>query len=264
MKFFLLTFSLFLFSVNAQEFPYKKIRETKLPSKVNRISVDRLGGFYIVGDCGVEQFDPEGIHKKSYKLSSCNAIELLEAWPLMRICAYQNYKQQFTIFDSHLEEVEKLDIDPAFAVEPKLASLSTDLKYYWILDVDNSIKRVNINSRLVDIESDALKSKTGKFVHMREYQNMLFVLNENSGIYVINKLGTLIFEISASNVNYFSFAGEDLYFLTGKQVRFYDIFTKDSYSIDVPAGNKFVVATDERLILLKDGVAEIFEFSPQK
>lgn len=262
MRLIVLLLSLSLSSAVAQNFPYKKLREIKIPSKINRISVDRLGGFYVVSDCEVMQFDPEGIQKSSYKLSSCNPIELVEAWPLMRIYAYQNYKQQFTIFDSHLEEVEKLDLDPAFAVDPKLATPSTDLKYYWILDVDNSIKRVNINSKLVDLESDALKSKNGKFLHMREYQSMLFVLNENFGVYVINKLGKLITEIPAAGANYFSFTGEDLYYLIGNKVHFYHIFNDEGYSIDVPAETKFVVVTDERLILLKNGIAEVYEFSP--
>ena len=73
-----------------------------------------------------------------------------------------------------------------------------------------------------------------------------------------------MFVIPAEGIHYFNFAGEDLYYLKGETVHFFDILTKESYSFPVPPGFQFAVATDERLILLKDGLAEVFEFSPKK
>ena len=262
--FSILALSLLWLPANAQKFPYKKLKEIKLQDKVTKISVDRLGGFYTVRDCGVEQYDPNGIFKNSYKIAVCNSIELLEAWPLVRLYAYQNKNQQFVVFDSHLEPLEKIDIDQSFAVEPQLACPSADLKSYWILDIDNSIKRVDLNSKSVNLESEELKSATGKFIYMREYQNMLFLLNANSGIYVMTKLGSLIFKVPETGINYFSFLGEDLYYLKGTELHFYNIFTMETHAVEVPAGFKFAVATDVRLILIKDGLAEVFEFSPPK
>jgi hypothetical protein len=250
--------------LSGQQLIRKKIKDVKVQAKVTNVSVDRLGGFYTVGDCGIEQFDPEGKFVKSYNYLDCNSTELLEAWLYVRIYAYQNYKQQFTIFNSHLEEIDKLDIDPSFAVEPHLATISTDLRHYWILDMDNSVKRVNLKTKSVDIESDAVKTVHGKFLHIREYQNMLFLLHENSGVYVLDQLGKLAFQVPVEKTNYFSFSGEDLYFLKDNKVYFFDIFTRDTYTIDVAEGFKFVIATDEKLILIKDGRAEIFEFSPRK
>ena len=261
---YLLLFILVSYRVQSQMFPYKKLREVKLQPGIDRISVDRLGGFYTLSKCDIEQFDPEGRPNKKYFSTGCAGIELIEAWPLMRIYAYQKSKQQFLVFDHSLEIVDSLEIDPAFAVDPQLAAPSSDLKSYWILDMDNSIKKIDINSGYVSLESEALKEVKGRFTYIREYQSMLFLLNQNSGIYVINKLGKLVSEIDTSGIQYFSFLGEDLYYLKGDQLHFYDIFSRDTYSIEVPAGNKFVVATDEKLILVKDGRAEIFEFSPRK
>jgi hypothetical protein len=251
-------------SVQAQQFPLKKIREIKLQPSVHHISVDRLGGFYTVGDCEIEQFDPEGKLLKRHKLNGCLITDLLEAWPLMRIYAYQRSKQQFSVFDHNLDFVEAIAIDPAFAVEPQLAVPTADLKSYWILDTDNSIKKIDRATSSVSLESDTLRNVKGKFTHMRDYQSMLFLLNEESGVYVINKLGKLVSTIPLQGVRYISFAGEDLYYLSDNRLNFYDIFSKDEYSVEIPKGNKFVVATDERLILIKDGKAEVFGFSPKK
>lgn len=258
------TFLLLVVYANGQQLIRKKIKEIKIQPKVTCISVDRLGEFYVVGDCKIDQYDPDGKLIKTFSYPRCSSTELLEAWPYVRIYAYQNFKQQFTILNSHLEEIEKLDIDPSFAVEPQLATPSTDLHHYWILDSDNSIKRANLKTQSIDIESDALKSIEGRFLHIREYQNMLFLLHEASGIYVLDQLGKLAFQVPAQKTNFFSFSGEDLYFLQDNKVHFFDIFNRDTYTIDVAAGYKFVVATDEKLILIKDGKAEVFEFSPRK
>ena len=264
MKVLLAFICLIGFSLHAQQLPYKKLREIKLQSKADRISVDRLGGFYIVNACGIDQFDPDGKPQKKYHPRGCTDTELVEAWSLMRIYAYQKSKQQFIVFDSNMEIVEFLDIDPAFAVEPQLATPSYDLKHYWILDIDNSIKKIDLNTDQVILESEDLKDVKGKITHMREYQNFLFLLDSNSGIYIVNKLGKLVSKIEVPNIQYFSFAGEDLYYLKGNQLFFYDIFSKDTYFIAVPDGNQFAIATDERLILIKDQLVEIFQFTPKK
>lgn len=264
MKSLIFLLSLLAEQAIAQQAPLKKINEIKIQSNVEHISVDRLGGFYTVSDCSIEQYDAEGKRLKKYSLTDCEQTDLLEAWPLMRVYAYQNSKQQFLILDHVLELVEVLKIDPAFAVEPQLAAPSPDLKAYWILDMDNSIKKIDIGSQTVSLESEALKDVKGPFTHLREYQSMLFVLDVNSGIYIINKLGKLVSKIEARGIQYFSFAGEDLYYLNDNQLHFYDIFTKEIYSIEVPVGIKFCVATDEKLILIKDLVAEIFAFTPRK
>ncbi len=264
MKLLIASYALIVSVAWGQPFPYKKLKEVKLQANVTRVSVDRLGGFYTVSDCGIEQFNPEGKLQNKYLPNGCTGTELFEAWPLMRLYAYQKSKQQFILFDHNLKQVDQLQIDPAFAVEPQLAAPASDLKYYWILDLDNSIKRIDPEGNTVSLESEDLKEVKAKFTHMREYQSFLFLLDENSGIYIINKLGKLVSKIGTPGIQYFNFAGEDLYYLSGNQLIFYDIFTKDSYHIEVPPGNKFVIATDERLILIKEKLAEIFEFTPRK
>ena len=264
MRFLTCLISLSGFFSVAQVAAVKKIKEIKLQSKVSTITVDRLGGFYTVSDCKIEQFSPEGELQKTFSRDRCNPTELMEAWPLMRIFAYQNYKQQFTLFSSHLEVVDNLDIDPSYAIEPQLAAPSSDLRHYWILDLDNSIKRISLYTNTVDIETESLKSIPGKFIFLRDYQNMLFLLHESQGIFVLNNLGNLVFKIPTDKISYFNFAGEDLYYLKEDRVKFFNIFNKDTYEVKVPIGYKFAIATDEKLILLKDGKAEINEFKPLK
>jgi hypothetical protein len=242
----------------------KKLRDIKLPATVDRISVDRLGGFYTVNDCGINKFDPEGRPASKYQSKGCTPTELLEAWGNARVFAFQKSRHQFIVFNPEMEILDNITIDPAFAIDPQLAAPAPDMSSFWILDIDKSVKKIDGASRTVSFETDTLKSVKGNFIYMREYQNMLFLLEPNTGIHVLNKLGQPLSKIEATNINYFNFAGEDLYYLKDNQVYFYDIFSKDTYSIQVTPGYKFVVATDERLILIKDGAAEVFAFTPRQ
>jgi hypothetical protein len=249
-------------SASAQQL--KKLRDVKLPAAVDCISVDRLGGFYTVTDCGIDKFDPEGKAVGKYRPRGCTTTELVEAWGNARVFAFQKSHPRFIVFNPEMEILDFISIDPAFAVEPQLAAPAPDMSSFWILDVDKSVKKIDGASRTVSFETDTLKSVKGNFVYMREYQNMLFLLEPSTGIHVLNKLGQPLSKIDATNINYFNFAGEDLYYLKDNQVYFYDIFSKDTYSISVTPGYKFVVATDERLILIKDGAAEVFAFTPRQ
>ena len=250
------------FCISAQTL--KKLRDIKLPARIDRISVDRLGGFYTVNDCGINKFDPEGNAVSKYQTRGCTPTELLEAWGNARIFAFQKSSSRFVVFDPKMDILDFLAIDPAFAVDPQLAAPAPNMNSYWILDIDKSIKKVDGASGTVTIESDTLKKTTATFTHMREYQGMLFLLDPGTGIYILNKLGKLISIIKVANINYFNFAGEDLYYLKDNSVHFIDIFSNDAYSVPVAVGYRFVVATDERLILIKNGQGEVFAFTPKQ
>ena len=249
-------------SASAQQL--KKLRDVKLPAKVERISVDRLGGFYSVNDCGITKYNPEGKSVGRYNPRGCTPTELVEAWGNARVFAFQKSHPRFIVFNPEMEILDFIAIDPSFAVEPQLATPAPDMSSFWILDIDKSIKKIDGASHTVSFETDTLKHVLGNFVYMREYQNMLFLLEPNTGILILNKLGQPLSKIEATNISYFSFAGEDLYYLKDNQVFFHDIFSKDTYSISVEPGFKFVVATDERLVLIKNGIAAVFAFTPRQ
>lgn len=251
----------------AQVLSSKKLHQSKITlQKVERISVDRLGGFYLSSACGLEKFDPEGHEKEKYRFSKCTATELLEAWNLFRIYGFQRATRSFKIYDQYLTVNEEIKIDSAFAIEPLLATPSNDNRSYWILDVDYSLKKIDLYNKKVIFETESVfnPNKKYNFIHAREFQNFLFLLDEAEGIFVLNNVGRFVKKIDAKGANYFSVLGEDIYFLKDNKVHFFDIYTEETYSVDVPAYTKFVVATDERLVLIKDKLIEVYAFTPKQ
>jgi len=95
---------------------------------------------------------------------------------------------------------------------------------------------------------------------MREYQNLIFLLDKNTGIVIYNTVGKKINQLK-TDANNFGFFGEELYFLQEGKVVFFDLYTEKIRLVDVGEG-KFVLVTDERILLVKEnGRVALFEFN---
>jgi hypothetical protein len=99
LKILLITYLVvFTFETNAQQLSTKKLHQSKIQlEKVDRISVDRLGGFYVSAACGIEKFDPDGVEKEKYKFRNCVTEEVVEAWNPFRIYAFQKTMRSFKV-----------------------------------------------------------------------------------------------------------------------------------------------------------------------
>lgn len=251
----------------AQQLSPKKLHQSKTHlEKVERISVDRLGGIYLSSSCGLEKFDPDGYEQEKKKFNECTPTEVLEAWNPFRIYGFQKSIRSFLVFDQSLSITEKIMIDSALAIEPLLATPASDNRSYWLLDIDFSIKKIDLYNSRVLFETEPIfdPSQSYRFTHMREFQNFLFLLDDQKAIYVLNSVGKLVKKMDALGASYFSVLGEDIYYLSNGQVNFFDIYTEESYRVDVPDDTDFVVATDEKMILIKDKLLEVFQFTPRK
>ena len=124
----------------------------------------------------------------------------------------------------------------------------------WLFDAaDASIKKVNPITKEVVIEfyTDTLKAKAAPaYTHLREYQNMIFLLDQQSGISVYSHIGKRIYQIDTKGINNFNFFGEELYYLDGTKMKFFDLGTGTTREIEVGVEYKYVLASDESIILI--------------
>jgi hypothetical protein len=254
-------------SSNAQKIGSQKLHQEKIHlTKVERISVDRLGGFYLSSSCGIEKFDPNGVAKEKYHLRNCTSVEVLECWNPFRMYAFQKSTRSFRVYDQYLTVSEEMAIDSAVAIAPLLATPANDNRSYWLLDSDYSIKKIDFRTNKVLFESEPIVDPTGTFhfVHMREFQNFIFLMDEKEGLFVLNNVGRFVKKIDSRGATYFSVLGEDIYFLKDNKVHFFDIFTEEIYTIEVPQNTRFVIATDEKITLIKDKTLEVYAFTPRQ
>jgi hypothetical protein len=142
-------------------------------------------------------------------------------------------------------------LNPEFAIEPVLVCSSGN-QGIWILDkADRSLKRINLSQSTVEWEvplPDPLKDTEIQF--MREYQNFLFILDDKSRLFILNRIGQLVKEIKANSLQWFNFLGEELYYQDGEKIFFYDLFDGSTHEIDAEPTARFTLLSDERRFIV--------------
>jgi hypothetical protein len=241
------------FSGIAQPAP-KKIKELK-SKEVAQLVVDRLGDFFTVTTSGeIKKFDPDG---KMFSRLKSRTIKptLVEPWYHPSIFVFDRNNQKYFFFDRHFENVREYAVEPSWAVEPFLICPRGDNRLLVLDKADYSIKLVNPLTNQLQSEfaiDAALVASNPEFSYMREYQNMIFLLDSKSGIIILSNIGKLISKIEVAGINNFNFFGEEMYYLSENKINFFDLYSEEKRTIPLDGNYRFALATDERIIAVSD------------
>lgn len=255
------------FLTNGQNQVLRQIREVQLPIEPIKISVDRLGAGYLLGNDRMIKLNENGDPQTERPISLKETV-LVETWNPLRIWVYQkiNEKHQIQLIDQHLMNAEEpFTPDPSYAINPLLIAPGTNNFTYWILDADRSLKLINIQTKSVDLDTDPIKeiSRTD-ITNMRAYQGFIFLLDSEGVIYMINRTGKLVRRITTEGAKFFGVLGEDIYFHKDSRLLFENIYKESKYEVRLPFTPDHLIATDEQLMLIRGKSMTVFQFQPQK
>lgn len=260
MKYFVLA----LYLVSAAAFGQKKIKTIELSDTILSSTVDRPGDLYFITREGqIQKFDRDGKLIVVYRHKG--APTLFDPRDGARLFAYYRGIQQYDYLNPTFDMVSSFRVDSAFVIEPWLIAPSMEKKL-WVLDnADHSLKKINTVEAQVEVEvvidASVIENAT-QFTSIREYQNFVFLLNPNKGVYVFNSLGKFMRLIPIRGIQQFNFLGQEMYYLTGNTIKFLDLFSSESREIKVTGKPLNVILTDERMVLVGLKSFDIFEFKP--
>jgi hypothetical protein len=250
--------SLITFSTHGQT--PKKLREFSV-GKIENVSVDRLGNLFLVFKNGsIKKYDANG--KVLALLKKGKVPTLIEPWFHPIIFSYFRDEQKCVYSDHNLQPMEQQKLDPFVAINPFLICPTNDSKLLVLDEADWSMKKFNPKTNKVlsefNIDTTGLSVKP-QFSYLREYQNLIFLLDKNSGIFIFSNLGKKINHIKCKIQN-FGFYGEELFYLSGDKIIFFDLYTEATREVKVEEG-RFVIVTDERIFLIKgNNRISLYEF----
>ncbi len=238
----------------------KKIKTLEVSDTIVYAAVDRPGELYILTASGqLQKFDTNGkllaLHKNK------PAPTLFDPRDGSRLFAFFRESRQYHFLNPSLEIVQAFSIDSAFAIDPWLACISGDHNVWLVDAADWTLKKINTSTGAVSIEETMdVKPKKQKtdFTFLREYQGFVFLLDASEGILIFNSVGKLIKTISVKKLSYFNFLGEELYYLQGDVLRFFDLFTAETREQKLTQPGNFALITDERFFLIRKNAIEIF------
>jgi hypothetical protein len=244
----------------------KKLYEFE-ETKITTVAIDRLGEFYLqVENQSIKKYNTEGKYLATFEPQT-DSVTSLHPWNPLNVFLYNRNTKTLLFLDRSLKVVQKIIIEPSLAIEPWLACAGNNNTNYWLYDkADFSLKKINLANETILSEIDLTRLYTSQVpdvVYLREYQNLLFLLDKNAGIKIISITGKLIQSLPSSGISNFSFVGEELYYFTQSKIKFYDLYTQQQHEIEVDKETKFALATDERVILVSTlGKVSVWEFKP--
>jgi hypothetical protein len=242
----------------------EKIKSLTLNDTILYAAIDRPGDFYAITRNGqIQRFNKDGKLTLLYK--GDKAPTLFDPRDGSRLFAYYRDDQHYEFLNPSFESTAAFKIDSAFAIQPWLICPSGEYKL-WILDkADQSLKKIDVRALEVEVEvvvDSTLIRNAASFTSMREYQGFVFLLHPGKGIFIFNGLGKHIRTIDASGVGSFNFLGEELYFLRGDRLQFFNLFTAETRVMEITSGYTTALLTDERMILFTHLTIDIFLFRP--
>ncbi len=237
---------------------FKKVKEFK-PGKIENVSIDRLGDFFLIFKNGeIKKYDANG--KVLASLKSGIIPTLIEPWFHPKIFVYNQRGQQILTYDRNFQSPDAIQLDPSVAIKPMLACPTNDNKLLVLDGADFSMKRVNPSNNQVieEFYIDTLEAKPN-FTFMKEYQNLIFLLDKNSGIVIYNNIGKKVNQLK-TDANNFGFYGYQLYFLQDDKIVFFDLYT-EKVRLETIGYGEYALVSDERILLVtKNGRVVLFDY----
>jgi hypothetical protein len=260
MKRFLLILSgsLLITNLNAQ---WKKLSTIFPASQVLSMAVDRPGDFYLVDEQhNIRKYDRDGVTLESARFDSHPAV--FDPRDGSRLFAFFPAQNSIAHISPGLSITKLEAVDSAYAIDPFLVCSSGDYHIVILDSADWSVKKVNVKSGAVVTESLLPDSIVGTYQTIREYQNFIFLLDERKGIHILNNMGKWLKTLPVEGVKGFNFLGEELYYVDGANLVFFDLFSAERRTQPLPEAVDMAIITDERLVTLKGNKIQIFAYAP--
>jgi hypothetical protein len=231
------------------------VKQVKINQPV-AVSTDRYANIYVADNKGnLHKYDSTGNHMSDYTPARLASISSIEAWPTIQVFVFHRDLQQYTFLNRFLTELNtsanQLKSEQIGFV--RAATPAADESIWLFDDRDFTLKKYNprFSSLTVQVPLElVLSSAQYAITYMREYQNMLFISDANSGILVFDNFGNYKKKLPFAGISQFGFHNNQLYFLNKNSLTFFDIYTLSTKSVSLPEGNfGFVLASATQIAL---------------
>ncbi len=246
----------------AQE--WKKLKSVPLLSPVLTVSLDRYGLFYIADEDGnIFKYDTLGVLQTTYSPSRKADVTLIDAWRNVNIFVFYRSLQEYILLDRFLSPSPNSRIESTEIGFARLASYSSDNNIWIIDETDFSLKKYDIARNKVALNTSLdllLDPALYDLNSLREYQNLIFVSDRNSGVLIFDNMGNYKTKIVQKEISRLGFYNDEIYFQEGGAVKFINIYTYVERFEKLPesSGFQFVLYTKSYLYLVRELSVEVY------
>lgn len=231
------------------------------------ISQDRNGNVYLLDDkYNLLRLDPLGQPLDTFSPPTRGRISTIEAWNPMKMLLFYQDRQELLLLDRFMRPISSINLaDINYKGIAKAASLAAD-DGFWLFDETNvTLSKLDVRLRKATIETplNLILDKEHFDVRMlREYQNMVYLLDFNSGIFVFDNLGNYLKKLPFKGLSYIGFRNNELYFVQEGELHFLDLYTLQEHTQPLPPNKLYLsaIVNNSRVFLLRSGAADVYMF----
>lgn len=216
-------------------------------SSPTSISQDRNGYLYVLDNrLNLLRLNPLGQPVDTYSPQGRGRASSIHAWNPLKIVLFHESSQRLVLLDRFLRPVSSFELlDFNLSGTTKLAAPSAD-EGFWLFDeTSQALGKLNPSLRQLTIETPLnliLDQEQLDMRQLREYQNMVYLLDYNSGILVFDNLGNYKTRYTYPGVEYMGFKDNEVYFVKGNTLYFLDLYTQKERTITLPMRAKYNTA----------------------
>lgn len=192
-------------------------------------SLDRRGNFYVAdAQDNIHQYGPDGQPLNVYSPPLPGHTAQLEAWNVAKIMAFYDDRQEIRLLDRFLAPITQIRLGDYFDGLVRVATLAPDDKL-WLLDESDLTLRqfdptVQRFGQTTPLDLIIGRSKPD-FRFLRQYQNNLYLVDRNSGIFVFDNLGNYRKKLPLTGLSTVGFRDDELYYLADGALHFFQLYT---------------------------------------
>lgn len=264
---FLLLMFLACYKVFGQEeYTLELVRKVKILEPV-AVSNDVYDHIYIADKQGnLTQYNAQGDSLLRYAPSQPASVHLLEAWKGLKILIFYKDLQTYAWLNRFLVLVQNKVLQNEQIGFARLLTYAADGNLWLFDDQDFALKKYQEqqNKVLISTPCDLLLSpQSYELSFLREYQNQLFLVDKNSGIFIFDNFGNFKKNLDIRNINFITFLGDYLAYFQKNILYLHNLYNKHSTQIFLPIENNykdFFLINHTHIYLFTDSLMLVYTY----
>ncbi|WP_152981566.1 hypothetical protein [Hymenobacter sp. AT01-02] len=232
---------------------WQLVRTIALPTP-GPASLDRRGNVYVTDVRNtLHQYGPDGQALNTYSPPLPGHTAQVEAWNTTKVLVFYDDRQEILLLDRFMAPITKLTLLDYFDGIVRVATLAPDDRYWLLNESDLTLRQLDLAAARFTITTplDLLIGRSRPdFRFLREYQNNIYLLDHNNGVYVFDNLGNYRKKLPFTGLTSLGFRGDELYYIAPDGIHFFHLYHLTDRVVPLPP-----VATPLQQILLGEQYA---------
>jgi hypothetical protein len=211
------------------------------------IAADRNGNIYLLDPShNLLRLDSLGLPRATFSPPTRGRISTVDASNPLKLLLFYQDRQSLLLLDRFLHPIGDITLtDYTYTGNAGAAALTSDDGIWLFKETDFTLGKLDLRLRKMVVETPLnliLDRERFQVTGLREYQNMVYLLDVNGGIYVFDNLGNYKQKLPFSGIAHMGFIGNELYFIKDGNLHFYDLYKLRERVLPLPKPNIYRTA----------------------